>query len=86
MFHVYVLRSESTGRYYIGSTSDLRRRLADHNADLATATKHRGPWRLVYTEQHPTRGAAMLRERHFKTGKGCAEIRGILNTEGSKGR
>ena len=32
MFHTYVLRSELTGRLYIGSTSNLRRRIDEHNA------------------------------------------------------
>jgi len=82
MFHVYVLRSESTGRYYFGSTSGLERRLAEHNADLATATKHRGPWRLVDAEEHATRGEAMRRERYFKTGEGRREIQAILGNAG----
>jgi len=33
MFHTYVLESESkAGTRYIGHTSDLKQRLADHNA------------------------------------------------------
>jgi len=43
MFHVYVLRSKSTGGLYVGSTGNLRRRIDEHNAGLATATKNRGP-------------------------------------------
>jgi predicted GIY-YIG superfamily endonuclease len=59
MFHTYVLRSETTGRFCVGSTGDVQRRIAEHNAELASATKHRGPWRLVYSEEHLGRGAAM---------------------------
>ena len=32
MFHVYVLRSEKTGRMYVGSTDDVDRRVTQHNA------------------------------------------------------
>jgi putative endonuclease len=79
MFHVYVLRSELTGRFYIGSTSDLRRRIDEHNAGLATATKNREPWRLAYSEGYPTRSLAMKRERYFKTGKGREELTDLLD-------
>ncbi len=82
MFYLYVLRSDSSGRFYIGSTSHLERRLAEHNANPARATKNRGPWRLVYQEAHPTRGAAMRRERYFKTGKGREEFRRFLGAQG----
>jgi putative endonuclease len=72
MYYVYVLMSESTGKLYKGSTEDLPRRLEERNDSLATATKNRGPWRLIYHEDHATRRAAMARERYFKTGKGRA--------------
>ncbi|MDP2918981.1 MAG: GIY-YIG nuclease family protein, partial [Dehalococcoidia bacterium] len=32
MFYVYILQSEKSGRYYIGSTGDIPTRLAQHNA------------------------------------------------------
>jgi putative endonuclease len=78
MFDVYILRSDSIGRFYIGSTEDLERRLAEHNANLAPATKNRGPWRLVYDEVHLTRSAAMRRERYFKTGRGREDLQRLL--------
>ncbi len=74
MFHVYILRSEATGRLYVGSTGDLERRVAEHNMGKATATKHWGPWVLVYKEGYPNRGSAMRRERYFKTGRGRDEL------------
>jgi putative endonuclease len=79
MFHVYVLRSESTGRYYTGSTGDLARRLTEHNTGLATATRHWGPWRLVYHEEHPRRGSAIRREQYLKTGRGRDELRRLMS-------
>jgi len=85
MFHAYVLRSELTGRLYIGSTSDLRRRIDEHNGGLATATKNRGPWRLVHSEEYPTRSLAVRRERYLKTGKGRQELRRLLEGGTPKG-
>ncbi|HEY6971647.1 MAG TPA: GIY-YIG nuclease family protein [Candidatus Angelobacter sp.] len=66
MFHVYVLRSDATGRFCTGSTQDVDCRLVEHNSNCATATKNRGPWRLVYWESFATRKEAMARERHFQ--------------------
>jgi putative endonuclease len=78
MYYVYILRSESTGKLYKGSTEDLQRRLEEHTSNMVRATKNRGSWKLVYHETHPTRSAAMLRERYFKTGKGREELRCLL--------
>ena len=78
MYYVYILRSDSTGKLYKGSTEDLQRRLEEHTANMASATKNRGPWKLVYYETYPTRSAAMLRERYFNTGKGREELSRLL--------
>jgi hypothetical protein len=36
MFFMYILRSDKTGRLYTGHTSDLSRRLAEHNSGMTT--------------------------------------------------
>ncbi len=46
MFHVYVLRSMKTGRYYVGSCQDLDDRIRRHNAGHSKATRHGIPWFL----------------------------------------
>jgi len=50
MFHVYVLQSERTGEFYRGSTADLSRRMAQHNAGESHSTRHACPWTLVHSE------------------------------------
>jgi putative endonuclease len=80
MYSTYVLRSESRGQFYIGSTSDLGVRLQQHNDNLAPATKNRGPWKLVYSEDHVDRSSAVRRERYFKTGKGRDELKRLVET------
>ncbi|MBX3178125.1 MAG: GIY-YIG nuclease family protein [Candidatus Hydrogenedentes bacterium] len=42
MYYVYVLRSESTGKIYIGQTSHLEKRLAQHNDPDYTFTMYTG--------------------------------------------
>ena len=70
MFYVYVLRSEKTGRRYVGSTQDIEERLQQHNSGQSLATRHGAPWKLIHHEEFPTRAEAVGRERFFKTGKG----------------
>jgi putative endonuclease len=79
MFFVYILRSESTGRFYIGQTQDLNERLAYHNASYSKSLKHRGPWELVHTESFPTRSAAVRRERQIKSWKDHAMIERLMS-------
>jgi putative endonuclease len=74
MFHTYVLRSEKTGRRYIGSCKNLENRLRQHNAGGSKATSHGIPWILIHSEQFETRVAAARKERYYKTGRGRDEL------------
>ena len=77
MFWAYILENPH-GHFYIGHTSDLEQRLASHNRPDRVAgkyTRKHGPWRLVWTEQHPTRAKAMTRERQIKAWKSARWIR-----------
>ncbi len=56
---VYILRSETTGRYYVGQTKNLEQRLSYHNANHSPALKNRGPCTLAYSESHTTRKEAV---------------------------
>ena len=73
-FHVYVIESVSTKRRYIDQTSDLNRRLKEHNNPdhnaMKYTTKQSGPWRLIYHEQCAGCSEAMKRERWLKSRTG----------------
>ena len=75
MYTVYVLRSESTGKLYIGQTKNLKRRLFEHESGLARYSRGRGPWEVVFTEDYATRAKAMQRERFLKSGQGRTFIK-----------
>ncbi|MCG8423640.1 MAG: GIY-YIG nuclease family protein [Proteobacteria bacterium] len=71
---VYVLISEPTGRTYVGITSDLARRLAQHNGEEpggAKATRAGRPW-VTGASYGPftTRGDALRAERAVKKLRG----------------
>jgi putative endonuclease len=69
-FWVYILQSQSTGRYYCGQTRDLSARLAQHNDpnnDLAKTTKRfKGPWNLIWSRQVENGSEATSLERKIK--------------------
>ncbi len=77
MFFVYVLEN-SEGKKYVGHTSNLDRRLQEHNETGKGYTSKYRPWRLVYHEKHPTRAEAMLREKFLKSGKGREFLKKVL--------
>lgn len=63
---VYIVRC-ADGTLYTGYTTDLDRRLEEHNAaNGAKYTRGRTPVTLVYSESHPTRSSALSREHEIK--------------------
>lgn len=66
MFYVYILKSQKTGRFYIGSTSDLEKRILAHNKGSNKSTKYGRPWELIYTENCTDKKGAWLRENQIK--------------------
>jgi putative endonuclease len=71
---VYVLRSERTGRRYVGSCDDVPARVDQHNRGKTNSTKSGVPWKLVHQEEFQTRAQAIHRERQLKKGKGQEEL------------
>jgi putative endonuclease len=71
MFYVYVLRSLEDRGLYIGFSTDLRRRMAEHKQGTSFTTKDRGPWKLIYYEAYADRQDAEGRERYLKAEAGA---------------
>ena len=51
MAYVYVLQSVKNGRYYIGSSNDLERRLLEHNSGKTASIKYLLPVKLVFNKK-----------------------------------
>jgi putative endonuclease len=70
MFYVYLLASKPYGTLYIGTTSDLPRRVWEHKQKLVPGfTRRYGIDRLVWFEVHQSAAAALLREKRLKEWK-----------------
>jgi putative endonuclease len=69
MYTVYILYCKSIDRYYVGSTNDIARRLAEHNRKKGKFTDAGIPLELVHTEEYKTKKEGMERERYIKSRK-----------------
>ncbi len=78
MNYVYILQSDSNGKLYKGQTTDLKRRLQEHNSGNSKFTSLNGPWKLIYYEAFLNKQDALEEERFLKSGKGKERIKYIL--------
>ena len=73
MKYVYLLQSiPHPKERYIGLTSNLKRRLASHNAGQSTYTAKYRPWTIVTCHAFTDGGKAAEFERYLKSGSGRA--------------
>ena len=79
-FHLYILKSQPTGKYYIGTTGDIEDRLHRHNSGRSKYTKHGIPWELVCKEEYTTRSEAMRREKQLKGWKNKDRLDSLVRT------
>lgn len=85
MFYVYILRSKThPDETYIGSTSDLRKRLAEHNSGKSIHTNKFRPWELVTYIALREKYLADKFERYLKTGSGRAFTKRHLLTQNER--
>jgi putative endonuclease len=78
MFYVYVLWMKKSGRYYIGQTQNLTKRLQKHSHGETKSLKNRGEFDVVYVEECSSRADAMRREKEIKRYKGGEAFRRLL--------
>jgi putative endonuclease len=81
MYYVYALRSRKDGRFYVGCTADLRKRIAEHNDGKARSTRHRVPFDLLYYEASGNQTDALHREKYLKTTYGKRYLKNRLKHE-----
>jgi putative endonuclease len=77
MFHVYAIRSLSRNYVYVGLTSNLARRLNQHNSGHNKTTRAYAPFRLIHSESFPSRPQAREREIQLKSGLGKEFLRSL---------
>lgn len=75
MHYVYILQSVKDKTLYKGWTSDLRRRIQEHNSGKGFYTSQHIPFKLIYYEAYLLKVDAEARERYLKTSMGMRVIK-----------
>ena len=73
MYYVYIIRSmRFPDQEYTGATSDLKKRLADHNSGNSKHTKKYKPWELISYHAFSEKDKAFDFEKYLKSHSGRA--------------
>ena len=70
MHHVYLIESAPNRKWYIGYTTDLTRRLSEHNRHKNISTAKEEKWTHIYYETYLNKMDALGREKFLKSGSG----------------
>jgi len=71
MFYTYLLECQFDKSWYISYTSDLRRRVLEHqNGYGCQTTSRKNEWKLIYYEAYLEKLDAIGREKFLKSGSG----------------
>jgi putative endonuclease len=73
MYYVYHLQSKNNpDKYYVGLTTDVEKRLAEHNAGKSIYTNKFKPWRVISYTAFVDKSKAEKFEAYLKTSSGRA--------------
>ena len=76
MHYLYILQSSKNPKWlYKESTSDLKRRLVEHNSGKNFSTAPHAPLKLIYYEAYLLKSDAETREKYLKTSMGLRVIK-----------
>src|SRR3989338_6200618 len=85
--YVYLLLSRKDGSYDVGWTTDVLRRLGEHNQGLGTYSRRKLPWQLIGVETYQSPTAAKARERVLKrSSRSLARFKKRVLTRAANGR
>lgn len=80
LYLVYILVSQKDiGKFYIGFTENLDRRLSEHNSASTVYSKRYAPWRLSMYICFEDRSKVYAFEQYLKSGSGFAFLKKRLN-------
>lgn len=69
---VYLIRSIKDGSIYSGVTTDLKRRIKEHNGGLAKYSSTKAPFKLAWCGIFPNKQKAYDFEKYLKSSSGFA--------------
>jgi len=72
MYYVYILRSISSQSKYIGTTSDLKNRLSEHNNLETKSNRSKAPYKIIWYCTFNDKQKAYAFEKYLKSSSGYA--------------
>ncbi len=75
MFYVYILLSIKDGKFYVGMSANLKRRMVEQTRGKVKSTKNRLPMKLLCYEAYLTKKEAENREKYLKSSDGKKDLR-----------
>ncbi len=78
-YFLYILKSKTADKHYIGSSENPQRRLQYHNSIEKGFTPRYRPWEIVYTKEYETKEIALTMERKVKGWKSKEMIEKLIN-------
>jgi putative endonuclease len=79
-YYVYILESLQDGSFYIGFSTDVNRRLDEHNSGESKYTRTKVPWKVVYIEEHESKMKALKREKFLKAQRNREFYQRLINS------
>lgn len=75
MHFVYILQSEKEKSLYVGSTENIKQRVAEHNSGKTKYSSTKRPYILKWFCGFPNKSLALKFEKYLKQGSGFAFAR-----------
>ena len=72
MYYVYILKSQKDGSRHIGVTSDLKKRLLQHNAGGSIYSNTKRPYKINWYAAFMNKERAYAFEKYLKSSSGYA--------------
>jgi len=66
MFYTYILFSNVLNKFYSGHTSDIQKRILEHNSGKSKYTRQSKDWNIIWFSKLDTKSEAMKLENKIK--------------------
>ncbi len=78
-YFVYILKSLSSNKTYVGYTNDIERRIKEHNSGKSSFTSRFMPWEILYVEEADSKEIALKTEKYYKSAAGRRKIKKLVS-------
>jgi putative endonuclease len=77
-YSLYILKSETIDKYYIGISQNPLKRLEYHNSLEKGFTSRYRPWKIIFVKEYPSKEQATMAEKKIKAWKSRSMIQKVI--------